>query len=96
MRNINSNIIKGTLFVTTMIFITSCSSSPSGENVLMDTLNRSKTEQNLKPNIKQGKPIYYKAYAYPQILSSGDIWGGGEVFVEMGREKFDLNSLINK
>ena len=69
MRNINSNIIKVTFFATTMIFITSCASSPNGENILMDTVNRSKIDQNSKPNIKQGNPIYYKAYAYPQIVS---------------------------
>ncbi|MBX9839219.1 MAG: hypothetical protein K2X69_13020 [Silvanigrellaceae bacterium] len=94
MRNIFSDIKKLYLLLIALL-ISSCASSPSGENILMNNVNKNKSE-NTKSNIKQGKPIYYKAYAYPQILSTGDIWGGGEVFIEMGREKFDLNTIINK
>lgn len=80
--------------------ITSCATSPKGENVLMDELNnnRSSKERALSKGpttIKEGRPIFIKAYAYPQVLNTGDIWGGGNVFVEVGREKFDLNKIIS-
>ena len=81
------------------IAATSCATSPKGENVLMNDVSKSRGEReitNKDVSINKGRPIFIKAYAYPQVLETGDIWGGGNVFIEMGREKFDLNKIISK
>lgn len=91
--------LKITMSLSAILLVTSCATSPSGQNVLMDEVNRSGGEHALSKGpttIKQGRPIFIKAYAYPQVLSTGDIWGGGKVFVEVGREKVDLNKLVSE
>jgi len=80
-----------------LALIAGCATSPKGQNVLMDDVDKSGKEHALSKGpttIKQGRPIFIKAYAYPQVLSTGDIWGGGKVFVEVGREKVDLNKIV--
>jgi hypothetical protein len=83
------------LLILPLFFLEGCATSPEGKNILMDQIkNERHSREKTSETIKQGRPIFVKAYSYPQLLNDGDIWGGGTVFVEVGREKLDINKVV--
>lgn len=73
-----------------------CATIPDGELQLGPKIVRDMRESRTSTQaLNKGRPIYIEARSYPQILESGDIWAGGPVLLNLGREDLSLDSLVN-
>ncbi len=72
-----------------------CATIPDGELQLGPKIVRDMKESRTSAQaLNKGRPIYIEAYSYPQMLESGDIWTGGPLLINLGREDISLDSLI--
>lgn len=73
-----------------------CASIPKGELQLGPKIAADMKEQQAGglSSLSRGRPVYLEAYAYPQILETGDIWAGGPILVNLGREELPLDVLV--
>lgn len=76
--------------------LAACISVPKGELQLGPQIT-SDMQSGTKnaSHIGKGRPIYVEARSYPQILESGDIWAGGTLMVNIGREDLSLDEVIS-
>jgi hypothetical protein len=47
-------------------------------------------------NISDGRPMFAEVQSYPQILASGDIWMGGDILLNIGREEMNISELVDR
>ncbi len=72
-----------------------CATIPDGELQLGPKIVRDMKESRTSAQaLNKGRPIYIEVYSYPQMLESGDIWTGGPLLINLGREDISLDSLI--
>lgn len=72
-----------------------CATIPEGELQLGPKIVRDmKDSRSSAQALNKGRPIYIEAYSYPQMLESGDIWTGGPLLINLGREDISLDALI--
>jgi hypothetical protein len=72
-----------------------CVTLPEGELQLGPKIVRDmKASRSGVQALNKGRPIYIEAYSYPQMLESGDIWTGGPLLINLGREDISLDDLI--
>jgi hypothetical protein len=73
-----------------------CASIPKGELQLGPKIAADMKDQQSGGllSLSRGRPVYLEAYAYPQILETGDIWAGGPILVNLGREELPLDVLV--
>ena len=72
-----------------------CATIPNGELQLGPKIVRDMHESRTGTQaLNKGRPIYIEARSYPQVLESGDIWAGGPVLLNLGREDLSLDALI--
>ena len=72
-----------------------CASIPSGELQLGPKIVRDMKESRTSTQaLNKGRPVYIEAASYPQLLESGDIWTGGQLLINLGREDISLDALI--
>lgn len=81
-----------------LLTVVGCATPPKGQPTLAPMVSRDMTSQNVggAAEVKKGRPIFVKAYAYPTVLPSGDVWAGGWILVNVGREDVALESLLPK
>ena len=73
-----------------------CATVPNGELQLGPKIVRDMQESRVGTKaINKGRPVYIEARSYPQVLESGDIWLGGPVMLNSGREDLSLDALVN-
>ncbi len=74
-----------------------CATIPNGELQLGPKIVRDMHESRVTAkSLSKGRPIYIEARSYPQMLESGDIWAGGPVLLNLGREDLSLDALLPK
>lgn len=74
-----------------------CATKPDGEKTLSAMVKSDLIEQKqMSKNVSEGRPIFIKSYAYPQVTESGDVFGGGWVHIYVGREKVSFEDVIGK
>jgi len=87
------------------VILTSCSLTPPvGQPVSKNALRKDLSEQvrgtggtsTTEMPINAGRPIFIEAWSYPQIVDTGDIWGGGKIYINVGREEITLNDVLAK
>ncbi len=76
----------------------SCASSPTGSAELMKRIEAdlkmpSKAKRN---SISEGRPVFMDIQSYPQILPSGDLWLGGDMLLNVGREELNFTELAER
>jgi hypothetical protein len=73
-----------------------CATVPNGELQLGPKIVQDMQESRIGTKaINKGRPVYIEARSYPQVLESGDIWLGGPVMLNLGREDLSLDDLVN-
>ena len=86
-----------TLFsIVTMLGLVGCVSVPSGTLQLAPGIAadmKSQREGNLT-SLSRGRPVYIEAFAYPQMLETGDILAGGQILLNLGREELSLDQIV--
>jgi hypothetical protein len=40
--------------------------------------------------------MFAEVQSYPQILASGDIWMGGDILLNIGREEMNISELVDR
>lgn len=74
-----------------------CASSPEGTAELAKRVDGDlKTVKSPRRNISDGRPMFAEVQSYPQILASGDIWMGGDILLNIGREEMNLSELVDR
>jgi len=72
-----------------------CATKPDGVKTLSAMVKSDLLDQkHMSKNVSEGRPIFIKSYAYPQVTETGDIFGGGWVHIYVGREKVDFEQVI--
>jgi hypothetical protein len=72
-----------------------CATIPEGDLQLGPKIVRDmKASRTTAQALNKGRPIYIEAYSYPQMLETGDIWAGGPLLINLGREDISLDVLI--
>jgi hypothetical protein len=73
-----------------------CATLPSGELQLGPKIASDIKDQQAGglASLSRGRPLYLEAYAYPQMLETGDIWAGGPLLVNLGREELSLDQVV--
>lgn len=75
----------------------SCASSPDGARELMTKIEADRKRNSQIPaSVAQGRPVFVEVAAYPQVFPEGDIWTGGVILLNIGRENLHLGSLVEK
>ena len=83
------------VLLTTLLY--SCATPPSGEPQLAAMIAKDQLQSaDMAPKIKEGRPLYLRVYAHPQIMPSGDIWGGGPIMLFVGRETLSLDTMLKQ
>lgn len=94
----NKKILNTFIILTSVFLISSCASAPDGNNILKEMIQKDtsslKKNSESKNSITKGRPIFIKSYVYPQLIDSGDFYAGGWVYLEVGREKLDLEKML--
>lgn len=80
-------------YLITSIFLASCATPPKGNYTLAPMIALDIKEQNLKQD-QGGRPVFAKIYLYPRLLENGDLFAGGYVFLNIGREKISYKDLL--
>ncbi len=92
-------MIVGKFAVFVMLFsLASCSFTPKGSDELMRKIANDQRDEAAiaEPTVNQGRPLFLEAASYPQFLPNGDIWTGGVILINIGREVLPLNDLVDK
>lgn len=72
-----------------------CATIPEGQLQLGPHIVRDMHESRVGTQaLNKGRPIYIEARSYPQMLDSGDIWAGGPVLLNLGREDLLLEAIM--
>lgn len=76
--------------------LTNCAlTAPDGVKELMDDIDRDRNIKKRDADLSfEGKPMFVKVRAYPQV-AEGNIYGKQWVLLQIGREKVDLDQLMN-
>lgn len=91
------NIVTMVLFTIISILMSSCATIPEGDLQLGPrSLMTEERQKAMESNLKKGRPIFLESYMYPRLLSSGDVFDGGKVFVNIGNENLSLDDLIDQ
>ncbi len=77
-------------------YLVSCATPPSGIKELAPMIEKDRQNAEGVLNVRQGRPLYVKAFAHPQILPSGDVWGGGPILLLIGRETVSFESMLKE
>ena len=84
------------LFLT-LIFLNGCVTSPDSSQELQKRIDADLIDQKLgEVDLAQGRPLFQEVQSYPQILSSGDLWLGGTMLVNIGREQLQLSDFMRQ
>lgn len=74
-----------------------CASSPDGTKEIMTKIEADRKRNSQIPaSVSQGRPVFIEVAAYPQVFPEGDIWTGGVILLNIGRENLHLGSLVEK
>lgn len=88
--------MKKVLFTAITLLLPHCATKPDGTRTLSPMIEADiKDQKTAAQDVTQGRPIFIKTYAYPQILDSGDVWSGGWVQVFIGREQMSFDNFLN-
>jgi hypothetical protein len=80
-----------------MLVATGCASSPEGTAELAKRVDGDlKAVKTPRRNISDGRPMFAEVQSYPQILPSGDIWMGGDILLNIGREEMNISELVDR
>jgi hypothetical protein len=89
-------VLLSRLIMAVIIIGCGCATIPEGELQLGPKIVRDmKASRTSTKALNKGRPIYAEAYTYPQMLETGDIWAGGPLLINLGREDISLDTLIN-
>lgn len=76
---------------------TGCATSPFSSAELQKRIDADLLNQNnLTKDLSQGRPIFVEVHSYPQLLPSGDLWLGGKILVNVGREQINYTDFVKK
>ena len=70
-------------------------SPPEGIRELMQDIDHDRNEKRREVGVSfEGKPMFVKVRVYPKI-NEGNIFGKQWILLQIGREKVDLDKLMN-
>lgn len=80
-----------------MLVVSGCATSPFSSAELQKRIDADLLDQkNAAQNLSQGRPIFVEVQSYPQLLPSGDLWLGGKILVNVGREQINYTDFVQK
>jgi len=88
--------IPATIFLIIHAMTYGCATIPDGELQLGPKIIKDMKESRVGTvSLSKGRPLYIEARSYPQLLESGDIWAGGPVMVNIGREDLSFDAILD-
>lgn len=80
-----------------MLIGSGCATSPYSSAELQKRIDADLLDQrNAAKDLSQGRPIFVEVHSYPQLLPSGDLWLGGKILVNVGREQINYTDFVKK
>lgn len=88
--------IPAMMFMIILTMTYGCATIPDGELQLGPKIIKDMKESRVgTASLSKGRPLYIEARSYPQLLESGDIWAGGPVMVNIGREDLSFDAILD-
>lgn len=95
-QNLSKTIILFMIFICLQVLNSGCATIPEGELQLGPEIKKDMRVTHNNTFLNKGRPIYVEAKSYPQILENGDIWAGGSLMMNIGREDVSFDEMLKK